>query len=136
MSQRLAALAAVFLLATALFTALFVTWASPAHAVCSSDAANNHTTGSVPHGWSRVFCQPANTYNFTAWTNHGHGTKYVALIHSAFTHTHCDSLANASCSTSGLNINHGSWHEVASASCTDRFNDGHGFDCHEMEALP
>jgi hypothetical protein len=112
---------------------------TPAYAICSSDNTNSHTVGGVPHGWSRVFCQPSNDYTFTVWTNHGHGTKYVALVHAALEHTHCDNLAtgstNATCSRSGLNVHHASFHGTGS-SCYDRYNDGHGFDCHVMEALP
>lgn len=111
-----------------------------AHAACSPDKSNSHTQGSVPHGWSRVFCQPANNYNFSAWTNHGHGQKCVAIWHSGASHLHCDQLAsgsqNASCQAYGINVHHYSWYDVAGVSCVDRYADGHGFDCHQMEALP
>jgi hypothetical protein len=128
----------VLLVAT---TALTVVWASPAYAICSSDKTNSHTVGSVSHGWSRTFCQPSGDYNFNVWTNHGHGQKYVALWHSDTSHLHCDDLesgsVNASCTKSGINVHHMSYHDIAGGvSCTDRFNDGHGFDCHDMEALP
>lgn len=116
----------------------FVSW--PAYAACSPAGANNHSIGSVSHGWSRVFCQPANTYTYTVWTNHGHGQKYVSLWHSGTTHLHCDDIesgsVNANCSTSGLNTSHFSYHDIADPACNDRFNDGHGFACHEMEGLP
>lgn len=113
----------------------------PAYAVCTSDKSNNHSIGSVPHGWQRFSCQPANNYKFNAWTNHGHGQKYVAIWDSVGPTLHCDNLAsgstNAACSTTAPNTSHYSYHDVAGViSCVDRFNDGHGFDCHEMEALP
>lgn len=115
-------------------------WSLPAYAVCSSDKTNNHTVGSVSHGWSRVFCQPANNYNFTAWTNHGHGTKFVEIAYNDTSHVHCSSIVsgskNASCSKSGINSSHMSGHDIATPTCTDRFNDRHGIDCHFMEALP
>jgi hypothetical protein len=94
----------------------------------------------VFHGWDRYFCQPANNYDFNAFTNHGHGKKYVALWHSGTTHLHCDDYVNgaadAFCSDIVNNTSHYTWHDVADLSCTDRMSDGHGFDCHSMEALP
>lgn len=129
---------AIILLVATMFLA--VVWAPPAFAVCSSDKSNQHTVGSVRHGWSRLFCQPGNTYTFTGFTNHGHGTKYAAIYHSDASHRHCEKLvtgsANAQCTAGGLSASHFSFHEIAAGSCYDRMADGHGFDCHFMEALP
>ncbi len=115
-------------------------WSSPAFAACSFDKSNSHAIGSVTHGWDRFFCQPANNYLFNAYTNHGHGTKYVALWHDGTTHLHCDSLVsgsgNAACSATVTSVSHYTFHDIANIACNDRFNDGHGFDCHSMESLP
>jgi len=114
----------------------------PAFAICSFDAENAHVVGSVNHGWSRLFCLPSGDYDYTVFTNHGHGMyKYVALWHSGAEHLHCSDLesgsVNASCSRTVSTTHHQSSHDIADVlSCTDRFNDGHGFDCHFMEAIP
>ncbi len=118
---------------------------SPALAACSSDKSNTHTVGSVFHGWDRFFCQPANNYKFNGYTNHGHGQKYVAIWNSPVTgNPDCDNLAsgsvNAFCSAIVADVHHQSYNDIAavqgSGYCTDRFPDGHGFDCHFMEPLP
>ncbi len=119
---------------------LLVVSAPPAFAACSFDNSNVHTVGSVNHGWERFFCQPANDYTYNVFTNHGHGTKYVALWHDGG-NLHCDRLVsgsnNATCSDVVNNTSHHSFHDIAGTSCTDRFNtDGHGFNCHDMEGLP
>lgn len=116
-------------------------WSSPAFAACSLDKSNQHSIGSVSHGWDRFFCQPANDYKFNAFTNHGHGSKYVALWHNGTTHIHCSDIesgsVNAFCSSTLANSNHYTAHDIATIGvCLDRFNtDGHGFDCHDMESL-
>lgn len=130
---------AMFILAAS--TVLVFVWAPPAFAACTFDKSNQHTIGSVFHGWSRTFCEQTGTYTFSVQTNHGHGQKYVALWHSDTSHLHCDDLEtgsiNAFCTFSGLNTSHYSFHDIAGTSCTDRFtSDGHGFDCHPMESLP
>lgn len=122
---------------TILTAGLLVVAAPPAFAACETPTSNAHTVGSVNHGNSQTFCLPAGTFNYTVWTNHGHGQKYVALWHSGATHLHCDALTsgsqNASCTKGGINGSHFSHHDVAGISCVDRFSDGHGFDCHDME---
>jgi hypothetical protein len=109
----------------------------PAFAACEPSTSNAHTVGSVYHGNRQTYCLPAGTFNYTVWTNHGHGNKYVALWHTGSTHLHCDVLAggsnNAQCSTSGINGHHHSYHDIAGLSSVDRFPDGHGFDSHSME---
>lgn len=119
---------------------LVIVSSQPAFAACSFDTDNDHTVGSVFHGWDRLFCQPANDYRFTAFTNHGHGTKHAALWHVGATHLHCDSLASgssyATCTDTVNNTNHETFHDRAGVSCTDSFNDGHGFNCHFVESLP
>jgi lactam utilization protein B len=134
------ALATTLVLVAASFLLVGV-WSPPAYAACSFDKSNEHTVGSVFHGWSRTYCEISADYTFSVETNHGHGNKYAALYHADLSHLHCDSYAtgsvNAFCSKSGINVNHLSFHDVAgSASCYDRMTDGHGFDCHNMEALP
>ncbi len=114
--------------------------APPAYAACQSDKSNEHTLGSAFHGWSRLFCQPENNFLFQAKTNHGHGTKYVGLWHDGTTHLHCDAIGtgstNAYCTATVGTTNHYTHHDLADLNlCNDSFNDGHGFNCHNMESL-
>jgi hypothetical protein len=124
--------------------ALGVYHAPSARAACvpgdSATSAHTPSGTGVFHGWDRVLIQPqCIDYDFDAWTNHGHGDKYVALVHSTGTfHTHCDSLAtgsqNASCSRTLSSKQHMSFH---STDGTDGlYGDGHGISDHFMEALP
>jgi hypothetical protein len=109
-----------------------------AFACDTSSDSNQHTVGAVFHGWIWSFnsCQ-SNPYHYEVRTNHGHGSKYVALWHSGTTHLHSDDLesgsVNAYCADAVNSTHHYSWHDIAGTSCTDRFNDGDGFDCHSME---
>jgi hypothetical protein len=123
-----------------LATTTVIATVEPASAICEFDKSNQHTVGSVFHGWTRTFCQPAGNWVYTVSTDHGHGAKYAALWHTGATHLHCDSLVsgsgNASCSDTVGNTHHYSSHDVADPACGDRFGDGHGFDCHAMEGLP
>jgi hypothetical protein len=114
---------------------------TPAFAACSFSNSFIHTVGSVNHGWDRYFCQPANDYLFNVHTNHGHGTKSVSLWHADGSHSHSISVVSgandAFCSDHVNSTSHMSFHDVASTStCYDRFSDGHGFNCHNMEAIP
>jgi hypothetical protein len=142
MGSRKRRLMAGLLFTTLSTSSLILVSATPAFAACTSDGSFVHTANSgVKHGWERFFCQPANDYLYNAFTNHGHGTKSVNLAHSDGSHIHCVSVVsgsnNAFCSDHVNNKNHYSFHDVASTStCYDRFNDGHGFDCHIMEAIP
>ncbi len=119
---------------------LIMTWAPPAFAACTFDKSNEHTVGSVFHGWSRTFCEQSGTYTFSGETNHSHGSKYVAVVDNTGYIFRCDDLesgsVNAFCSKSGLTVNNMSYHDIAGGGCFNRFGDGHGFDCHFMETLP
>jgi hypothetical protein len=113
----------------------------PAASACQIgvNRANNHTQGSVPHGWSRAWS--CDHYNYNGWTNHGHGTKYVALVASPTGNILCDAVAtgstNASCRRNSGSTHIGSFHDTgpATGGC-DLFNDGHGICPHTMEPIP
>lgn len=62
-------------MARALLLTVVLSATPPAYAVCTSDKSDPHTVGSVPHGWSWVFCRAANEYTFTTWTDDGHRQK-------------------------------------------------------------
>jgi hypothetical protein len=108
-------------------------------AACSFDASTVHTTGSVTHGYQRLFCVPSYDYTFTVSTSHGHGNKYAALYNSVNNNLNCDDLESgsvtATCQRSGYGIHHYSYHE-APLSCGSFYSDGHGISCHYMEELP
>jgi hypothetical protein len=121
-------------------SSILVASSSPAFAACSFDKDNDHVVSGITHGWDRFFCQPANNYNYDAFTNHGHGDKYAALWHSDASHIHCDDIGNGSvnafCSATVPNTHHETFHDAPLGGCLNRYGDGHGIDCHDMEALP
>lgn len=135
LKQRITALAATVVLAGA--AALVIVWAGPALAVCSPNGSHVHSTGGINHGINRLFCEPAFNYSFNGHTKHGHGTKYVAIWHSDVSHVHCDDLETGSvdayCVTSGVNIDHSTYHDIANAGGCDKFGDGHYICAHFME---
>lgn len=111
-----------------------------AGASCQADVTNEHTVGGVFHGWHRFFCQPGATWSYTAETEHDHGNKYVSINNSNNGNLNCDDLESGSafaiCSKSGFTTtNHDSFHE-APLNCGSLYSDGHGIDCHIMEAEP
>ncbi len=116
--------------------------AGPAFASCSADGSNEHTLGGVFHGWDRYFCTPGSTYSYNGYTNHPHGEKYVEILNSNNGNDNCDDLEsgslNAFCSAGNFTTtNHESYHEAPTdGSCTARYSDGHGIDCHIMGASP
>lgn len=116
---------------------LVFVWAGPALAACSPDGSHVHTTGGIGHGINRLFCEPAFNYTFNAHTNHGHGQKYVAIWHQDGSHLHCDDLETGSvdayCVTSGVNIDHDAYLDVAIAGGCDKFSDAHYICAHFME---
>lgn len=104
--------------------------------LATHNAGNSHTTNGVYHGWVRNAA--GSQYNFHAWTEHGHGSKWAAVIHADASHSHCsvhDNVDHVHCdATVGNCCNHGSGHDAPDGS-TLRYNDGHGIELHTMEAI-
>lgn len=122
--------------------ALTVSIPPSARADCiGGDATNYHTNNSIYHGWTRNYSCVTGNYTFHVWTNHGHGSKYVALWHDNTTHLHCDDYVSsgssgASCSDTVGSTAHYSWHVAPSGQSDCRYSDGHGVCGHGMESLP
>lgn len=104
--------------------------------LATHNTGNSHTTNGIYHGWVRNAV--ASQYNFHAWTEHGHGSKFATVTHADGSHSHCgviDNVDHVHCeSLVGNCCNHDSGHKAPSGSA-QRYNDGHGVELHEMEAI-
>jgi len=110
-------------------------------ASASQDDSNTHVQNHVDHGWVRDYQNISDTYIFTVYTDHNHGTKLAELWHSDFSHYHCSVFGNVnhvSCdwevnSWQHMSWNQGPFNQMDPNDCT--FNDGHGVCGHWMREI-
>jgi hypothetical protein len=104
-------------------------------ALATHSTFNDHSENAVWHGWQRSVS--GDSYTFHAWTEHGHGSKYVSVVHDDVSHGHCgvvDNLDHVHCTATGLSLLHASGHD-GPAGDRRTYNDGHGIPLHLMEAI-
>ena len=142
-AHRTAVVARILLVASLL--GIVVVASGPASACqIGVNASRSHTVGTVSHGWSRAWS--CDHYNYNAWTNHGHGIKWVDIRKSDSPYAikcyaETSGGVNANCSTTAPGTHIMSKHDtgrvyadIGGGSC-ELLADGHGICDHLMEAI-